>query len=144
MRTSELLRATRKRFDERVAEARERNDRLKKAGAAAELIDVGHELREALWDVAGGLQGFAQVEEAERILEGITSPLWCEAMRLFDGIGPNASIEEWKKVREASFAAQRDVPLRDWLAAEGRSAVEVQTVLTRAFARAVKAERENG
>jgi len=145
VKTSELLRAARKRFDARLAELRERNDRLKKIGGVElEQLDVGHELLAALWDVAGGITGAALIDEAERVLEGVTSPLWCECMRLFEAIGPHASAEDWKKLRDAGVAAQRDLPLKDWLAAPSRTPLEVQGVLTRAFARAVKEERENG
>lgn len=142
MKTSELLRATRKRFDARVLELRERNERMRRIDAAAELevIDPGRVLEGSLYD-AGGIGGTSAAEE---LLESITSPLWREAMRLFEQLGPEPTTEEWKTWREASLRAQREGPFRQWCEAPGRSVADVHKLLSSAVAVAVKQERENG
>lgn len=153
MKTSELLRAARKRLDEQLLELRARNEARReeakrtKRPAELEVADLRALVEESLYSAAGGFPGVLVVEEAKQALERITSPLWTEYVAAFDALpGGMAEVtpEQWAKLRSLGLQAQRDMSLNDWLAAPARRLEEVQSVFNRAFARAVKEERENG
>lgn len=136
MKTSELIRAARKRFEAAVAEAHEN----KRPVELRALVDS------ALFDAAGGAAGYLLVLEAEAVLERIASPSWAEYTRAFDALPSfdEMTLEQWQQLKALGLRAQREKPLREWLEAPERRFEEVQTVFTRAFGRAVKEERENG